>query len=115
MAAARSAQLAAEYLRAIQSLMVEWRDQLAASPHAPRADAAAWAVIDVLPAHPVISASVAAAATGRAPSAIHQAIGSLEAAGILLPLSQSKRNRSWEPVGLLDLLTDLEAGELPTS
>jgi Fic family protein len=113
-AAARSAQLAAAYLEAVRDLIGRWREQLAAV-RAPRADAAAWAVIDVLPAHPIITAPVAAAATGRAKSAIHQAIGQLEESGVLLPLSESKRNRSWEAAGLLDLLASLEAGELPNS
>ncbi|MBI4541218.1 MAG: Fic family protein [Gemmatimonadetes bacterium] len=113
-AAARSAQLAAAYLEAVRGLIDRWREQLAAA-RAPRADAAAWAVIDMLPAHPVISAPAAAAATGRAKSAIHQAIAELEDAGVLLPLSQSKRNRSWEAAGLLDLLASLEVGEPPNA
>jgi Fic family protein len=53
---------------------------------------------------------VAAAATGRAKAAIHQALGDLTDAGVLAPLSTSKRNRSWEAVGLLDLIANLEAG-----
>lgn len=81
----------------------------------PRADAAAWAVIDVLPAHPVITTPVATAATGRAKSAVHQAVEQLTECGVLQPLSTSKRNRSWEAVGLLDLLEGLEAGEQPAS
>jgi len=35
------------------------------------------------------------------------------AAQILVPLSESKRNRSWEATGLLDLIERLEAGQLP--
>ena len=112
-AAARSAQLATAYLEAVGDLMERWRQRLAGA-RAPRADAAAWAVIDVLPAHPVITAPVAVAATGRAKAAIHQAIGELAGADVLLPLSASRRNRSWEAAGLLDLLGNLEAGELPT-
>ena len=79
----------------------------------PRSDAAAWAVIDVLPAHPVITAPVAAAATGRAKAAIHHAIKQLTECGVLIPLSQSKRNRSWEADGILDLLEGLESGVPP--
>lgn len=112
-AAAGSAQLATGYLDVVRALISRWRGQLAGAAN-PRADAAAWAVIDVLPAHPIITSPVATAATGRAKSAVHQAIGELEEAGVLLPLSESKRNRSWEAVGLLDLLASLEAGELPT-
>lgn len=108
----RAAHLAGAYVRAVEDLVVEWRERLAAGA-APRSDAAAWAVIDVLAAHPVITAPVTAAATGRAKSAIHQAISELEAAGVLEPLSESRRNRSWEASGLLELLSSLERGVLP--
>jgi len=111
-AAATAAGLGAAYLEAVGNLMERWRSLLSAGP-APRSDAAAWAVIDVLPAHPVVTAPVAAAATGRAKSAIHQAVGQLVECGVLLPLSESKRNRSWEAFGLLDLLERLESGAAP--
>lgn len=111
-AATQAAGLAETYLAAVTVQMETWRELLAAGA-APRADAAAWAVIDVLPAHPVITTPVAAAATGRAKSAIHQAIQQLERCGVLVPLSTSKRNRSWEATGLLDLLEGLEAGRHP--
>ena len=111
-AAATSAQLARGYLSALSALAERWRERLRAV-RAPRADAAAWAVIEVLPAHPILTAPVAAAATGRARAAIHQALGDLESAGVLLPLSRARRNRAWEAAGLLDLLAGLDAGELP--
>lgn len=111
-ATAHAAVLASDYLEAVSALMEEWRRRLAEGP-APRADAAAWAVIEVLPAHPVITAPVAAAATGRAKSAIHQAMRQLAEAGVLIPVAVSRRNRSWEAVGLLDLLEGLEAARPP--
>jgi Fic family protein len=111
-AAAGAAHLATAYLEAVRALGARWRAQLAASPSAPRADAAAWAVIEILPAHPLITAPVAAAATGRSKPPIYQALQELESAGVLQPLSESRRNRSWEAVGLLDLLAGLEAGRL---
>ncbi|HEX9109425.1 MAG TPA: hypothetical protein VF832_19425, partial [Longimicrobiales bacterium] len=113
-AAATSAHLARGYLGALERLSQSWRERLRLA-RAPRADAAAWAVIDVLPAHPILTAPVAAAATGRARAAIHQAMADLESAGILLPLSPARRNRAWEAAGLLDLLAGLEAGDLPPS
>ena len=109
-AAARAAKLAAAYLEAVEDRMEVWRQWLGDGAD-PRADAAAWAVIGILPALPVITAPVAAAATGRAKAAIHQAMKQLEACGVLSPLSASKRNRSWEAVGLLDLLERLESGQ----
>jgi Fic family protein len=111
-AATRSAMLASAYLETVTDLIAVWRDRLA-SARAPRADAAAWAVIDVLPAHPVITTPVAVAATGRAKSAVHQAMADLEDAGVLIPLSRARRNRAWEAEGLLDLLARMEAGESP--
>jgi len=113
-AAAGAAHLAKAYLRAVQELSVHWRAQLAAGA-APRAGAAAWAVIEILPAHPMVTGAVAAAATGRSRAPIYQALRELETAGVLMPLSASKRNQSWEAVGLLDLLAGLEAGEPPVT
>jgi len=108
---ARAAELGQKYLIAIAKLRDKWREQLVESPSAPRADAAAWSVIDVLPANPMISAAVAAAATGRARSQVYQAIEQLQAAGVLVPLSESRRNQSWEAVGLIELIEGMEAGE----
>jgi len=48
--------------------------------------------------------------TGRSKSSTAVAVDQLVDAGILLPLSESKRNRAWEAAGLLDLLAELEAG-----
>lgn len=111
-AAARSAGLAKAYLGAVTDLMDEWREILSAGA-APRSDAAAWAVIDVLPAHPVLTAPMAQAATGRAKAAIHNAIEQMVEAGVLEPVSSGKRNRSYEAAGLLALLEGLEAGRAP--
>jgi len=112
LAAARAASLASAYLVATNELMNEWRRRLSEGAR-PRADAAAWALIDELPAHPIITAPVAAAATRRSKAAIHQAMIQLAECGVLEPLSASKRNRSWEVAGLLPLLESLEAGRAP--
>jgi Fic family protein len=112
-AARSAAKLATSYLREVEQLRATWRARLAAQPAAPRADAAAWAVIDVLPAHPVLTGPVAAAAAGRSKPQVYEGLAQLEAAGVLVPLSQSRRNRSWEAVGLLDLLARLETGQAP--
>lgn len=111
-AAARAATLAARYLDAVRDLQAEWRRRLGSAAN-PRADAAAWAVIDVLPAHPVITTALAIGATGRAKSAIHAAVRQLVDAGVLRPLSTSRRNRHWEASGMLDLVEGLEAGRAP--
>ena len=114
-ATVRAARLARAYVMAVSALQERWREQLRATKSAPRADAAAWAMIDLLPAHPMISAPVAAAVSGRAKSRVYEAIEQLVAAGVLVPLSEGKRNRWWESAGLLDLIGRLEAGELPAS
>jgi hypothetical protein len=54
---------------------------------------------------------VASTATGRTRPAVANAIEQLAACGVLVPLSESRQNRAWEAVGLLDLITALEAGE----
>lgn len=113
-AAAQSAVLAQAYLKEVVHLIDQWRDRLRQGA-APRSDAAAWAVIDLLPAHPVVTAQAVERATGRAKSAIHQAIDQLVDCGVLEPVSRAQRNRSWEACGLLDLLEELEAGHLPTN
>jgi Fic family protein len=113
-ATARSARLGAAYLEAVAELLLTWQRMLGAAA-APRADAAAWAVIGVLPAHPVINAPIAQAATGRAKAAIHGAMKQLVDCGVLVPVSKSKRNQSFEAAGLLELLEGLEVGRSPAS
>ena len=91
---ATAARLAHEYLIAVQVLTDRWREQLAKG-HAPRADAAAWALIDVLPAHPMLTGPAAITATGRARAAVYQAIAQLEQAEVLVLASTSKRSQVW--------------------
>lgn len=110
-AALRSARLATQYLLAVRSLGDKWQAQLKASPRPPRSDAAAWRLIEILPAHPTITAAVAVEATGRSRPQVHAAIEQLVAAGVLTPITPNRRNMSWEAVGLLDLIISLEAGQ----
>jgi hypothetical protein len=42
---------------------------------------------------------------------VTNSVDQLVLAGVLTPLGDSRRNRSWEAVGLLDLIEGLEAGE----
>jgi Fic family protein len=108
-ATAQAANLAERYVGRVQALQDAWREQLRDRADL-RADAAAWAVIDELPGHPVITVPVATAVTGRSKSSTAVAVDQLIEAGVLLPLSESKRNRAWEASGLFDLLAELEAG-----
>ena len=110
-AAAMSAELARSYGAAVARKLEGWRAAL--EKHgAPRAGAAAWEVINVLPAHPMITGPAAIAATGRARAAVYQALDQLQQAGVLRPVSESARNRVWEAVGLFELLEGLEGGRM---
>ncbi len=109
----QAARLARAYVGAVRDLQARWRTLLRDSPDAPRSDATAWRLIDQLPAHPMISAPVATALTGRAKVRVYEAIDQLVSAGVLLPLTTGKRNRWWEASGLLDMVADLEVGRLP--
>jgi len=108
----RAAALASSYIVDVRAMQEHWRSMLRRQSLVPRADAAAWAIIDLLPAHPMLSAPVATAVTGRSKSRVYEAIEQLVAAGVLLPLSPGRRNRSWEAAGLLDLIAQLEQGQL---
>jgi len=111
-AAAQGAQLAESYLGAVERLQERWRRQVRDAMK-PRSDAAVWRLIDVLPAHPVVTLPVAVAAIARTKAVVNQALDQLERAGVLARLSGGERNRSWEATGLLDLLTGLENGISP--
>jgi Fic family protein len=112
--AAQAATLAKAYLAAVEELTSRWKAMLARTTSV-RSDAAAWAIIDVLPAHPMITGAVASAATGRSKAPIYEGLTQLESAGVLIPLSTRQRNQSWEASGLLDLIAGLEAGRLPSA
>lgn len=75
--------------------MDDWRAALSALPNAPRSDAAAWAFVEELPAHPILAAATAIRATGRSKPRVYDALASLENAGVLRPLSYKRRDRSW--------------------
>ena len=109
LATTEASMLAESYLQRVTELQEKWRDQLKTTVN-PRSDAAAWALIDVLPAHPVMTLPVGVAATGKSKPAVNGAIPDLVAAGVLRPLSDSQRNRAWEASELLDLIVDLESG-----
>jgi Fic family protein len=103
----RAARLADRYMGQVTAMQNRWRDQLR-NGKPPRADAAAWAILDVLPIHPVITIPMAVVAARRTKPAISVAIRDLVDAGVLKQIEGSQRFRAWEAVGLLDLLNGLE-------
>lgn len=111
-AAAQAATLAGDSIEAVAALQEDWRQMLRSVASPPRADAAAWSVIDILPAHPVITVSVGVAATGKTKPAVNNAMRELVEAGVLKPVSESARNRAWEAAGLLDLIAEMDVGRV---
>jgi hypothetical protein len=93
----------------VADLQEGWRQQLREHSN-PRSDSAKWAIINILPAHPIVTVPVAVAATKRVKSAVTIAVAQLNEAGVLQPLSAATRNRAWEADGLLDLIVRLESG-----
>lgn len=72
-ATVQASDIAAFYLDEVAQLTDRWRDMLRAASD-PREDAAAWTIIDLLPAHPVVTGAIAGAVTGRAKAAVHNAL-----------------------------------------
>lgn len=113
-AAASAATLAEQYVQRVLELAASCRSALSATT-APRADATAWAIINALPGYPVITAPKIAELVQRSKPSIYDAIQQLADAGVLIPLSQSTRNQTWEAAGLLDLIGQLETGTPPSN
>ena len=109
-ATTEAARLAGRHRLRVAELQQHWRAELR-RVSSPRSDAAAWRILEILPAHPVITVPVAVAATARTRPAVANGIAELEAAGALVPLTTSRRNRAWEASGLLDLIVGIESGE----
>jgi hypothetical protein len=108
-ASVRAAMLAERYVDTVDKLQRLWRGLLRAHSN-PRSDAAAWDLINVLAAHPVITAPVAAVATNRTRPAVVNGLEELEAAGVLVRLNASPGRRAWEVIGVLDLIEELDSG-----
>ncbi len=107
-ASTRAALLGTTYVKKVAALQADWRRQVEESA-SPRSDAAIWPIIDQLPAHPVITIAVGVAVTGRSRPAVRNAITDLVKAEVLIPVSESAKNKSWEATGLLDLIEGLES------
>jgi Fic family protein len=99
-AALASARLAGQ----VADLQDRWRD----AAGKPRRDSAAAAIIDALPAYPILDAGSAATLTGRSEVAARQALNSLTDRGVPEQVTVGKRNRMWESVGLFALIDEME-------
>lgn len=89
----------------IAALQVRWREL---SSHR-RSDSAAAAIIDALPAHPILNVADAAMLTGRSEQRARVALNQLEADGVLAQVTLGRRNRAWESVGLFALVDRMES------
>jgi Fic family protein len=107
-AATRAALLAQRYVTAVEKLRAQSRERLK-TYRSPRADAVAWLIIDLLPAHPIMTAAAAIAATGRDKSSVSRGLEDLCAAGVLRPATGSKRNQMFEAPDLLTLIEQVES------
>lgn len=88
----------------IAALQARWHEM---SSHR-RSDSAAAAIIEALPAHPILNAADAAALTGRSEQRARTALNQLEADGVLAQVTLGRRNRAWESVGLFALVDRME-------
>lgn len=108
-AAHQAAARAQAYITQVQATQDDWRNRIRASlPDTPRRDAAVWALIDALPAHPALTSARASAALSRSTPAVNQAIDQLEQTGILKRVNRGARNRVWEVPDLIDLIRETE-------
>jgi Fic family protein len=105
--------MAQRYIGAVESLQTVWRERLR-EHRALRSDAVAWAIIDLLPAYPIVTATAVMAATGRDRSTVLRAFEELSAAGVLHPTTEGQRNQLFETRELLVLIEQMEAGSLTT-
>jgi Fic family protein len=110
-AATQSALVAQRYIVKVEMLQAVWRERLRGI-RAVRSDAAAWAIIGLLPAYPVVTAAAVIAATGRDRSNVLRGLEELSAAGVLHPTTEGKRNQLFETSELLLLIEQMEAGQL---
>lgn len=107
-AATRAALLAQRYLTEVEGLREKWRERLS-TRRAPRADAVAWLIVDLLPTHPIMTATAAIAATGRDKSSVSRGLEDLCDAGVLRPVTAGKRNQMFEARDLLALIERIES------
>lgn len=87
----------------LQEVPAEWRGLLGPV----RAGSAVAKLLDVLPARPIMSSDDACAAVDAPRSSVFSAIGRLQEAGVLRPLTDRRREQVWGASAILDELDDL--------
>ena len=75
-----------------------------------RSDSAAWAILDLLPAHPVIDAETVARHTGTHVNGVRRSVGPLLEAGVLVSSQHYRSHKQlYRAPAILDLLDDYAA------
>lgn len=98
--AATESQTTAENLAEIPH---RWEDEVGTV----RAGSATRLILDRLAEAPVLTANDAVSATGAGESAVYRAIDRLVDAGVLVPLTDRKRDQVWGAIAILDEIEDL--------
>ncbi len=107
-ATARSAQIALEYVDHVAALRTRWHHLLHRSI-ARRPSTAASALLEVLPAYPVITVGMASTITATNEATARKGLEQLERAGVLRLVPGGRAQPMWEAPGLLDRLVEVEA------
>ncbi len=100
----RASRKAAELAQRLRELQDQWRTRAGR----PRRHSSAEALIQQLPAYPILTVSTAAELLGRSKQAANEAVAALVDAGILKATTLARRNRAWEAVELFDLINEVE-------
>ena len=104
-AALRAVHHGRQLVERMAALQDTWRTTLKA-----RSDSAAWRVLDLLPAHPVLDAATIARHTGTHPNGVRRSVAPLVEAGILLSSQHYKSHKQlYRAPAVLDLLDDYAA------
>ena len=103
-ACSRAVADAESFERRVETLLAEWRRRLGPM----RSDASALALLDCLPAAPIVTARSAELVLGVSFNSANSAIAALESAAILTQTRAGRRNRAFEARELVDAFTDLE-------
>jgi Fic family protein len=101
MAATEAGRLASQ----IHALQGRWRELLS---HRLRSDAAAWTVLEMLPANPVLNVSAVIRELGISDRAAGQALGLLQEVGIIRLVAKRVRGRVWECPDMFALVEEFE-------
>jgi len=100
LAAAKAAELAERLVQLQQS----WRTRAGR----PRRHSSAEALIQLLPANPIVTLATATRILARSKQAANEAIATLARAEVLSPTTPARRNRAWEARELFELVNATE-------